>query len=72
MQGDQLQQYRVVRDTAENDQRGTSVIADSPQAAVWAARDIAERERWPGTASAWIVYQDTRQWHPVYSEAEPI
>jgi hypothetical protein len=70
MQSIKSQQYRVVRETTDNDQRGTSVIADTPQSAVYVARAIASRDKWPGTARTWNVYLDTKQWHAVYSEPE--
>jgi hypothetical protein len=66
----QAQQYRVVRETTDNDQQGTWVMAESPQAAVSIARIIARREQWAGTARNWIAHQDTRQWHPVHSEPD--
>jgi len=37
-------------------------MAASPQAALLAVRVIASSEQGPGTARAWNVYQDTRQW----------
>ena len=59
-------QWRVVRENTDNEHRGVYVLADTPADAISAARAISRRENWPGTASNWLVYQDTRQWHPVY------
>jgi len=57
--------YRVVRETTDNDQKGVYVVAPTPQEAVYSVRAQAQIENWPGMASVWHVYVDTKQWQPV-------
>jgi hypothetical protein len=64
-----MPQYRVVRETTDN-QQGAYVTAATPQEALYSVRGLAQIEKWHGTATVWHVYLDTKQWQPVYSERE--
>ena len=65
-----MPQFRVVRETIDEDQKGVYIVAPTPQEALYSVRGQAQIEEWPGRATVWHVYQDTKQWHPVYSERE--